>query len=477
MEMAQPVNIISGTSPLFWCHVIGDSIQCSGAQGQNVLRIAMDDVICILPHLSQDKSQYTMIYLRHNTWEAISQLEENTPARLVASILLTSPPSILLSRYLCAELPPHLRSTGSQKLDIHVIISSLSGTGKARRFFSKILQPLLSDIGLTEYEVHQTQSARSILDLCRTKLIVRANLRISQTIILLSGDGGLTDIVGSFHDATNNALVPPSIALIPLGTGNAMASSLNLLSNPAASLTTLVLGRPHPVPTFVTDFSPGVQYLEEGHVRVSVHNPSMNESTGHLRYGAVVASWGVHASLVADSDTPEYRKFGAERFQMAAKELLFPSNGTATHSYHGKLTLLQRNTDPDETKRKTVECEKHMYMLAALVPRLERDFVISPESVPLDGCLRMVHFGPIPPEQAMQLMASAYQGGGHVHEREVFYSEMDGFRIDLLEADERWRRICIDGRIFVIEEGGWVEVRKESRRLVGLLVRSMDDME
>jgi len=37
------------------------------------------------------------------------------------------------------------------------------------------------------------------------------------------------------------------------------------------------------------------------------------------------------------------------------------------------------------------------------------------------------------------------------------------------EGDEggRWRRVCVDGRIVRMEEGGWVEVRRVNARAEG----------
>jgi diacylglycerol kinase family enzyme len=358
-----------------------------------------------------------------------------------------------------------------QAIDIHVIISVPSGTGKAKHFFGNVVQPFLAHIGLTEYEVHETQSARSILELCQSRLIGRAKLGFAQTIILLSGDGGLNDIVDSFQSSLGVSLVPPTVALIPMGTGNAMASSLGLLSRPTASLTVLLKGSPKPIPTLVANFSPGAQYVtDEGHARIPVLDSSMTQSSVNSIYGVVVASWGFHAALVADSDTSEYRRFGADRFQMAAKELLFPSSGVETHRYKGKITLFRSNIATNETSVDTLECREHMYVLATLVPRLEKEFLISPESVALDGSLRIIQFGAVSAEKAMQLMSLAYDGGRHVHESSVLYTEIEGFRIDFHEAEEKWRRVCIDGKIVAVEEDGWLEVLKESRRQVNILI-------
>ncbi|KAI2885441.1 hypothetical protein CBS147353_10488 [Aspergillus niger] len=321
-----------------------------------------------------------------------------------------------------------------------------------------ILQPLLFYIGVTNYELHETKSTRTITELCYERFIPRAKQRLPQTIILLSGDGGLTDMIDAFHSTPESLLVPPTIALIPTGTGNAMANSIGLLAHPTAGLVALLQGTPTSVPTFVAEFSPGASYIiDEGRERIPITRNSANVH-GHPKvYGGVVASWGLHAALVADSDTVQYRKFGADRFKLAAKELLYPSDSTEPHKFSGIVTLFKLDDQGRSKREETLACTEHMYVLASLVSSLEKDFMISPHSRPLDGRLWMVHFEPMSASRVMQVMASAYQAGQHVADESVSYGEIEGFRIEFREVDERWRRVCIDGKIIAVEHGGWVE--------------------
>ena len=59
----------------------------------------------------------------------------------------------------------------------------------------------------------------------------------------------------------------------------------------------------------------------------------------------------------------------------------------------------------------------------------------------------------------MKLLTLAYQGGKHVEDDRVAYREIVGLQIDFDEQDARWRRVCVDGKIVRVEQGGWVEVR------------------
>jgi hypothetical protein len=165
----------------------------------------------------------------------------------------------------------------------------------------------------------------------------------------------------------------------------------------------------------------------------------------------------MHASLVGDSDTTEYRKHGVERFKMAAKEALYPADGSPPHPYKGKISILQNGVQwialPEE---------EHMYVLATMVSHLEQPFCISPATKPLDGSMHLVYFGPRSGDEIMGIMGKAYQGGLHVEEEDVRYESIDGLRIEFegREDDGRWRRICVDGKIVRVEENGWVEVRR-----------------
>jgi diacylglycerol kinase family enzyme len=122
-----------------------------------------------------------------------------------------------------------------------------------------------------------------------------------------------------------------------------------------------------------------------------------------------------------------------------------------------------------DVRREVLDSDEHMYALAAMVPRFEKEFLISPESVPLSGDMKFVRFGPMSSEDALHLMTLAYQGGKHVEEETVTYADIDGLRIDFLEDKERWRRVCIDGKIVAVDRDGWMELYKEPERLLHLI--------
>ncbi|KAI9881628.1 MAG: hypothetical protein M1830_000193 [Pleopsidium flavum] len=383
-------------------------------------------------------------------------------------------PTAFLDKHLVPACPAHFSPGRSQDkmLKVHVIISTLSGTGLAQAFFEDLVEPTLSAFGLSRkaYQVHETQSDQSVTELTRSVFLPCANKGTAQTILLLSGDGGMVDMINALLSTrTSTDYIKPTVGLLALGTGNALAYSINPPQDSTFGLANVVRGTPHPLPTFSVRFSPGsVQLFDESRRSESVPRAHMGDDDAGVMYGAVVCSWALHASLVADSDTSEYRKYGTERFQKVAKELLSPSDGSPTHKYKGKVSLIKR-TSGGKAVWESLDGREHMYILATLVSNLEKVLTISPSTKPLDGQLRLVHFRPMLGDEAMRILGKAYKGGLHVEEDAVGYEDIDGLLINFEEDDSRWRRVCVDGKIIRVNQGGWVEMRREPRDVVDVI--------
>ncbi|KAL6718262.1 hypothetical protein ACLMJK_004350 [Lecanora helva] len=352
----------------------------------------------------------------------------------------------------------------TQSHNLYVIISTLSGTGAAQNYFDTVIKPTFSAIGIQEfaYYVHTTSSEKSILELASAVLLPRANEGIPQTVVLLSGDGGIVDIVNTFMSAgRSEQYVKPAIGLIAMGTGNAFANSVGLNRDATRGLRHFFRGQRYSIPTFTATFSPGSEFLvDEG--RKLQPLASSDDGKRSEIYGSVVCSWALHASLVADSDTTELRKYGSQRFQMAAKELLMPSDGSAPHAYKGRVTFIKKSEHGEKTQE-VLDRKEHIYILATLVSNLEEKFLISPDSRPLDRQMRLLHIKPIASADVMRILGLAFQGGKHVEDKVVGYDVVEGIRIDFEEEEAKWRRVCVDGKIVRVGEGGWVDVRMNER--------------
>ncbi|KAL3459978.1 ATP-NAD kinase-like domain-containing protein [Aspergillus heterothallicus] len=442
----------------FDCAIIGDILQCSTPDTSHQITIPQKDILCMTPARPGHGHGCALLFFE-------SDNVTGTPPSL-RRIHLSTAPSKFISSGLLLKTPNVYNLNNNIKL--HLVVSTASGTGTAKLLFTRIIQPLLSYLDIDGYQVHETHSASSITDLCHSLFIPQAEAGIEQTILLLSGDGGLCDIIDAFYKSAKNVRSTPIISLIPAGTGNAMASSIGLQASPKAALLAFLCGKPYPLPVFAARFSHGATYVESGQTK----SPVAAKMSCRIIYGGVVASWGIHAALVADSDTAEYRKFGADRFKMAANELLYPSDGSESHRYSGSVTLFKRNVQGQgiTEQEKILEDNEHMYVLATLVSNLEKEFMVSPKSEPLDGSFRFIRFSPLSPERAMRVLSLAYQDGQHVQDNDVMYCEIEGLKIKFNEPDGRWRRVCVDGRVVMIEEGGWMEVRKEKERLLNVIL-------
>ncbi|KAI8937282.1 hypothetical protein NX059_006490 [Plenodomus lindquistii] len=392
--------------------------------------------------------------------------------------------TILLEQHQDATRPPKLVSIDkNEKLpsscvhnpeqrETHIILSIGSGHRQAETFFKHVVSPILStlygeDIH-SKSKTHVTQSETSILEFTNNIFFPAANAGTPLRIILASGDGGMVDLVnGLLAQPKSQSYVSPQIVLLPLGTANALYHSINAKSpSNTWGLHALTSTTTKPLPTFTVSFSPGSRLLiNEGQQEQQLPKSANGDLTLH---GAVVCSWGMHATLVADSDTTAYRKFGIDRFKMAATEALYPADGSLPHAYKAQVSI----QDSKNSEWTPLPEEEHMYVLATMVSNLEQPFCISPASKPLDGSLRLVHFGPTTGDEAMRIMGLAYQGGKHVDDEKVRYEEVDKLRIRFKEsgADGRWRRVCVDGKIVRVEEGGWMVVGKAEGRVVDVVV-------
>ncbi|EME41626.1 hypothetical protein DOTSEDRAFT_55399 [Dothistroma septosporum NZE10] len=433
--------------------------------------IPSKSVLAIAPvhsHTSET-TDYHFLYV-----EANPAVEDDTSAAPVVfrSCKITNPPAWLVQD---ESLPSgnscwECRQDRSDVLpNFHVVVSTGSGTAQAQAVWEQLVKPMLDyvqrDRGKPdkEYQLHFTTSESSVADLTRDIILPQANLGVTQSILLMSGDGGIVDVVNTLLSGMRSSgYKKPNLSILPLGTGNALAHSSGITADNTLGLKSWFKGEPKELPLFAASFSPGARALfDEARQERELHKIN-GVPTAH---GAVVCSWGLHAGLVADSDTVRYRKYGAERFQMAAKEALFPSDGSPPHIYQGNVSV-QR---PGQNGWQTIREGEHAYVLATLVSQLEKGFTISPATKPLDAKLRLVHFGPMSGEGAMDVMTKAYQGGQHVEDESVGYEMIEALRIDFTESDARWRRVCIDGKIIRVEKGGFVEVRLGQKGVVDLI--------
>jgi diacylglycerol kinase family enzyme len=240
-------------------------------------------------------------------------------------------------------------------------------------------------------------------------------------------------------------------------------------------LRTLFQGSPASLPVFRASFSPGAHIVAPGAADDDDGGPlsaeTAHQPVSHLD-GAIVASYGFHASVVYESDTTAYRVHGDKRFGMVAQELLRESHPYTAH------VEIRRPSSPSSSGPAQLEAlprKEHAYVLTTLVSNLERAFTISPASKPLDGQLRTVHFGNIGGARAMEAMMKAYDGGKHVDVRwddgeRIYYEDVDEIRITVEDGESRWRKFCVDGTTVGVPRGGQMTVKRLEQSPLQILV-------
>ncbi|KAM0225504.1 hypothetical protein ACHAQD_001440 [Fusarium lateritium] len=471
VEVISVENISFSEDNLTWTRA-GTSESASRHELVLIREIAFSD--------PEPSSYYLLLILKEDS--------ENRDAPFHLSVLKAEEIPSELHSIAMARLPPHLQHGHTNEHgttnQVEVIVSLKSGVGLASKFWQDVLRPLWKSFtyehsgepGEPSYRLIQTDSPETIQDYAH-HLWTSDERTKARTIVLLSGDGGVVDLLNG-SDGNELSDIPPTIALFPLGTGNALFHSthkpLYTETGPSPlvlAIRTLFLGANADLPVFRASFSPGshiVKFTDKSKNTSSTNNPDQLQkeetSITHLQ-GAIVASYGFHASIVYESDTPEYRVHGDKRFRMVAEGLLKES-----HPYAAKVSIRRRGS----TAFEAIPRETHAYVLTSLVSNLERTFTISPATRPLQSQLRLVHFGPIGGERTMSVMMKAYDEGSHVgmdwpDGERVGYEEVDEVRVSVLEEDERWRKVCIDGTIVEIPTGGSMSINMLGHSLFKIL--------
>lgn len=489
--MSSPPEDGSGRNPLPPIEIdagaiqIGSNRQLTWAGSTDELQLNIDDVLLAVNFQGNPKT-VAICCLK----EEASELER--PFQLILLRTNAALPEPLGSSLFVNQTPPRLQPGASR--DVDIIVSVKSGTGLALAFWQDVLQPLLHLLpgettehpsgGTTTADGHAqrrvliTQSGDSVSQFARglwpEPPKPPTETAKSRTIVLLSGDGGVVDLLnGRGKDAPADP--QPLVALLPLGTGNAQFHSLHkpAYSDPGPSplvlgVRTLLHGVEADLPVFRASFTEGSRVVTPGSAARPDKSSGIDTPPVQHLDGAIVASYGFHASIVYESDTPAYRVHGDKRFGMVAQDLLRESHPYAAH------VEVRRPGSPQFT---ALPREHHAYVLTTLVSNLERAFTISPASKPLDGQLRVVHFGNVGGARIMEAMMKAYDEGKHVDLKwddgeRVYYEEVEEIRVTVNESDDRWRKVCVDGTIVDILEKGQMAVRKLDRSPLRILVNA-----
>lgn len=303
---------------------------------------------------------------------------------------------------------------------VYIIDSANSGTGRSSGpdVWNDILQPAFNFLGVT-FHYLRTTSRTSVAEFAHNFAESDA------TIVFISGDTSITEFVNALPslEISNRLTIFP----IPAGTGNSLALSLGHLDI-ASSIEILLTSRNNPTPLNL--------YSAKFPGHSSIVNGKDIQSMGSQMIFLVVFSWAFHASLVADSDSPEMRKKGIERFKLAAQ-----TNLLKEQRYLGKTSV---------GEGEIVE-GPYAYWLVTLAQRFEPSFLILPCGSISDDNLYLVAFKSEPSDDGqyiMDVMNQVYDRGSHIKNPKVTYRRVPRGQTVLLQVDPAsHNRFCLDGTI------------------------------
>ena len=201
---------------------------------------------------------------------------------------------------------------------VYVIVSTQSGAGLAVTAFDNLLEPLLKQFDIP-FSVHKTISKTSHREFLKS---ITFSPDQENVVVIFGGDTMIYDLLNSVPNNHNlSSTQSLTICPIPCGTGNALAMSLGTTSIPIGITKALGISKTSAQPLPI--------------LKVTIRERDAEQ----VFWGAVVCSWGLHASLVADSDDPEMRReYGVNRFTVSSR--LYRSNDRSPHNAYCLLRLM-----------------------------------------------------------------------------------------------------------------------------------------
>lgn len=335
------------------------------------------------------------------------------------------------------------------KNHVYVVDSVKAGKGQTNAVdgvYSKVLKPIFQDVLHVDHEYLPTTSAESI-----TQFATSLRLDKPVTVIVLGGDTSVSEFVNGL--ATNPSKGNVDLAVLPTGTGNALALSLGLNNLHTALQKLFTATSPKPLNLYLASLPEGTKILFRGEEVADAPKKF---------YFLVVFSWAFHASLVADSDTEELRQHGNERFKIAAQK-----NLGRPQKYDGSVLIgLTKYDGP------------FSYLVITPAQNFEPGFKILPKGDIHEESLYIVAVGyeheeNLTGKYLYDVMLEAYDNGKHIENPKVTYKKAEKGDVITLRGQnllpQENRRFCVDGAIILLpkKDESSVEVKPEGNEVQG----------
>ncbi|ODV62012.1 uncharacterized protein ASCRUDRAFT_7460 [Ascoidea rubescens DSM 1968] len=340
----------------------------------------------------------------------------------------------------------------SNRRKIIVLDSIHSGKGRSSSSdpYQQLLKILFNSENLNvDHDYYKTDSIDFISNFSSNLLkAIDSSNKLPVTLIIISGDTSINEFVNNLPhipDFQNDIL----ISVLPLGSGNALASELNII-DPIDSIKKLISNssKGSKLPLYNATFSDGSYLFLNPEIKVSSFNFFL------------IFSWCFHASLVADSEDPSLKSKGVERFQIAA-------------NYNLNKKIQTYNCDLSINDQQIASNSNYSYFILSAVKNLQDNFNISPLSNLLnqDLYLLLMHYnndidGQSNNKNLLNVMNQAFNNANHIDDTNFFKSNQldyykikdyknhnNDFQINLKinESEKNMCRVCLDGTIIVVD--------------------------
>ncbi|TPX70629.1 hypothetical protein SpCBS45565_g01559 [Spizellomyces sp. 'palustris'] len=368
------------------------------------------------------------------------------------------------------DCPPGGKVPQRDKIAWHIFVNPASGSRSGKHIWDTIVHPALVGAGWREssdgqqtfegtcFQVTFTERCNHAADTVR-ELVTKRQTLDGLGFVCIGGDGMVHEVINGVMSGVSTSK-PPSfkipIAVIPAGTGNALATSLKMTSPEEA--TARLINYTQTVPLKISSVHIGLSTLDECPDEV-------------LMYSFCVVSWGLHAQIVRQSEM--LRVLGRKRFQVAAM-----MNIALMHQYRGQLYLLDP-TELSQTDAKPVAFAKpdwamdekwapfdgtddaipFSYFLGTKMSSLEPGFQIAPHAHPSTPNVDLVLAPSLNRSQLLHFLQSTPTIPEFIR-----YIKTRGFK--LIPSQSSGRRtswvpkvgklvhdICIDGEMVELENG------------------------
>nr|WVH01964.1 acylglycerol kinase [Naematelia aurantialba] len=399
----------------------------------------------------------------------------------------------------------------------HLIVNPVAGQGKAPEFVQKYVVPLLDKLGLP-FQLHETKGVRDAGRIGAELLLGNAP---PFKVVVAGGDGTahemIEGVLGAERETDKDGLGRWELIILPLGTANALFSSLfppppRPPTSRMAKYVTEHLGVTDPdVPYQLSSLLASLEGVTEPRrlpiTLTSLQSPT--SSTSDPIPSHIELSTALHAAILADSESLRAAYPGLERFRIAAEQNLgvfFQADVRLLPPHGGQVKQYDPSTGawatPFTTESDTLPGPFTYLLSATLTPRLEPTFVILPllATLPPDPAepptMDIIILRPLRDPAVRSALATggqeaaseawkvrvrhvvgwAYKGGGHVdltYPLDGGEAEMKGngevvvetFRCGGFEwtptdaTHEASHFVCADGSPHSVEKGGTVVVQ------------------